>query len=104
MRFCSGHRPLGLRFSRSMSIGSVESLVGDRGRQSQVVETAQHGVVPMPRVREVREPIRDDLSRPVGAVQPVREHELERARFGVAGTHAPERFLGRPRCEGSRAR
>jgi len=62
----------------------VEAWVADLGREAHVVETAEHRVVPVPRVRQMCEALRDDLAGLVGAVQPVLEHELERARLGVA--------------------
>ncbi len=83
MRVCSGQRPLGLRLLAQQVDRVGEPLVGDCGRQPQIVETTQHGVVPMPWVGELREPLRDDLACVVGSVQTMRDHELERTRFGV---------------------
>jgi hypothetical protein len=52
--------------------------------------------MPVPRIREVREALVDDLAGPVRAVEPVREHELERARLRLAeGGLGDDTALGR---------
>src|SRR5262249_17130572 len=71
----------------------VEPLVVDRVRAAQVVEPAQHRVVPMPRIREMRESLGNDLAGLVGAIEPMREHELGRTHLRILERALPHRSL-----------
>src|SRR5262249_47464678 len=54
-----------------------EPLVVAVGRKAEIVEAAQHRVVPVPRIRELCEALGDDLAGAVGAVEPVGEQQLD---------------------------
>ena len=93
MRFWSGQRPFGLRALSSSSIASSTRVVRDRRGEPQVVEAAEERVVPVPRVRQLGEPLGDDLARLSDRKRRCCEHELGRARLGVAEGRSGHRPL-----------